>query len=61
MFLISVHNNFYIILGSYLEGHVKINSSLNFMYSIGFQGSKISMFFLENLLQSKFWNYFQAK
>ena len=49
MFLLSVQNNFF-IMSSYVEEHVKKNSSLNFMSSIGFQASKICMYFLENLL-----------
>ena len=62
MFLLSAQNNFYIISSSYVAGYVKINSSLNFMSLVGFQASKIWMFFLlENLLQSKYWNHFQAE
>ena len=45
MFLLSAHNNFYIILRSYVEDHVKKNSSLNFMSMAGFQASKIWTFF----------------
>ena len=45
MFLLSAQNNFYIILSSYVEGHVQKYSSLNFMYSVGFQVSKIQMLF----------------
>ena len=42
---IKFQNNFYIVLNSYVEGHVKKNSILNFMSSVGFQASKIWMFF----------------
>ena len=59
MFLLITQNNFYIILSSYVEGHVK--KILNFMLLVGFQVSKIWMYFWENLLQSKFWNHFQAE
>ena len=45
MFLLSVQINFYIILSSYIEGHVKQNSSLNFMSLVGFPASEIWMFF----------------
>ena len=61
MFLLSAQNNFYIILSSYVQRHVHNNSSLNFMSAVGFQASKIWMFFLENLLQSQFGNHFQAE
>ena len=57
MFLLSVQNNFYIILSSYVEVHLKQNSSLNFMLLVGFQASEIWMFFFfffVNLLQNKF-------
>ena len=45
MFLLSAQNNFYIILSSYVEGHVQKDSSLNFMSSVGFQASKMWMIF----------------
>ena len=45
MFLLSVQNNFYIILSSYVERHAKQNSSLNFMSLVGFQASEIWIFF----------------
>ena len=45
MFLLSVQTNFHIILSSYIEGHLKQNSSLNFMSLVGFQASEIWMFF----------------
>ena len=45
MLLLSAQNSFYIILSSYLEGHVQKNSSLNFMSLVGFQASKMWMFF----------------
>ena len=48
-------------MSSYVEAHVKKKSSLNFMSLVGFQASKICMFFLENLLQSKFWIVFKLK
>ena len=44
MFLLNAQNSLYIILSSYV-GHVKKKSSLNSMSLIGFQVSKISMFF----------------
>ena len=45
MFLSSIQNNFYIVLSSYVEGHLQKNSILNFMASVGFQASKIWMLF----------------
>ena len=45
MFLLSAHNNCYIILSSYVERHLQKNSSLNFMPLVGFQASKIWIFF----------------
>ena len=45
MFLLCAQNNFYIKMSSYVEGHVQKNSSLNFMSLVGFQASKIWMFF----------------
>ena len=45
MFLLSAQNNFYVTLSSYVEEHVKKSSSLNLMSSVGFQASKIWMFF----------------
>ena len=45
MFLLNAQNNFYIILSSYVEGHVQKNSSLNFMSAVGFQASEIWIFF----------------
>ena len=53
MFLLSAQI-FFVILSSYVEGHVNKKSSLNFMSSVGSQASKSWMFFLENLLQIKF-------
>ena len=44
MFLLSAQNKFY-IMSSYAENHVKKNSSLNYVSSVGFQASKICMFF----------------
>ena len=44
MFVLSAHNNFYIILGSYVEEHVIKNPSLNFMSLGGFQAFKIWIF-----------------
>ena len=43
--LLSVQNYFYFTLSSYVQEHVKNSSSLNFMSSVGFQTSKIGMFF----------------
>ena len=43
MFLLSAQNNFSIMLYSYV--HVQKNSSLNFLSLVGFQASKIWMFF----------------
>ena len=45
MFILSVQNNFYVILSSYVEAHVIKKSSLNFISPFGFQASKIWMFF----------------
>ena len=62
MFLLSSHNNFCILLSSYVEGHVKKKIwSLYFMSLVGFQASKIWMLFLENLPWSKFWNNLWAE
>ena len=41
MFLLSVQNDFYIILSSYVEGYMKKNSSLSFMSLVGLKASKI--------------------
>ena len=41
MFLLSAQSNFYIVLSSYVEGHVEKNSGLNFLSSVGFQAPKI--------------------
>ena len=45
MFQFSAQNNFYIILSLYVEGHMQKSLSLNFMCPVGFQASKIWMFF----------------
>ena len=45
MFLLSVQNNFYIILSSCVERYMKKISSLNFMSLVGFQASKMWKFF----------------
>ena len=45
MFLLSAQNNFYVIMRSDVEGCVKKNPSLNFLSLVGFQASKICMFF----------------
>ena len=45
MFLLSAQNNFDIISSLCVEGHVKKNSSLNFVSLVGFQASTICMFF----------------
>ena len=45
MFLLSAQNNFYIVLSSYVQGHVKKYSGLNFMSSVDFHASKIWMSF----------------
>ena len=47
MFLSTAENKFYLIMSSYVEEHVKKNSSLNFMSLVGFQASKTCIF-LEN-------------
>ena len=60
MFLLSAQNNFYIILSSYVEGLVQKNSSLNFMSSVGFQVSKIWMFFWK-LFVELFWKSFSGR
>ena len=54
MFLLSVQTNFYIILSSYIEGHVKQNSSLNFMSFVGFPASEIWTFFLKIYCRASF-------
>ena len=41
MFLLSAQNNVCTILRLFVEGYVKSKSSLNFMYLVGFQASKI--------------------
>ena len=53
-FLLSAQDNFYIILGSYVEGHVKKKSSLNFMSLVGFQVSKIWKFSLKTYCVASF-------
>ena len=65
MFLLSVQNNFF-IMSSYVEEHVKKNSSLNFMSSIGLQASKICMYFfgkftVEQVLKSFLGRYNSLK
>ena len=40
MFLLNTENNFVTIFSSCVEGHVKKNSIMNFMSSVGFQASK---------------------
>ena len=45
MFLISAQNKFYVIMSSYVEKHVKKNSSLNFMSLVGFQASQTCISF----------------
>ena len=60
MFLLSVQNNFYIIWDAYVEGHVKKNSSLNLMSWVGFQASKIWMFFGKIFLEL-FWKSFSGR
>ena len=56
MFLLRAQNNFYVLLSSCVERHVKKNSNLNIMSSVGFQDSKIWMFFgkltVEQVLKS---------
>ena len=54
MFLLSARNNFYVIMSSYLEEHVKKISSLNFMSLLGFQASKSCMFFWKNYYRASF-------
>ena len=61
MFLLSAQKIFYIILSSYVEGHVQKNSSLNFMSPVGFQASKIWNFLRKISWQSQFGNYFQVE
>ena len=60
MFLLSNQNNFYIILSSYVEGHVQKNSSLNFMSLVGFQTCKIWMFFWK-IFVDLFWKSFWGR
>ena len=45
MYLLSAQSDFYIILSSYVESHVKKNSSVNFMSSVGFRPPKSECFF----------------
>ena len=66
MFLLGIQNNFYIILSSYVEGHVKKKqtnkqTTLKFHVFSWFPGLQNLWVFLENLLWSKFWNHFQAE
>ena len=60
MILLIAQSNFCVTLSSYVEGHVKKKSSLNFMSLVGFQAPK-SGFFLENFLWSQFGNHFQVE
>ena len=53
MFLLSAQNN-YILLSSYVEGHVKKNPSLNFMSPVGFHALKICMFFWKSYYRAIF-------
>ena len=57
--MLSAQNKFYIVLSSYVKELVKKNSSVNFM--VGFQASKIWLFYLENLLVEQVLNHFQAE
>ena len=52
MFLLRACNNFHIILSPYVEGHMQKNSSLNFKSLIGFQASRIWMFFQKKICVS---------
>ena len=60
MFLLSAHNIFYIILCSYVEGHVKkVKSEFHaFGWFPGVQNLEV---FLENLLCTKFQNHLPAE
>ena len=51
MFLLSAQNSFYIMLSSYVEGHVQKNWSLNFLRQ-WFAGLQNLDDFFENFLQS---------
>ena len=57
MFLLNAQNNFDILLSLYIEGHmIKKDASLNLMSLVGFQASKIWIFFgkftVEQVLKS---------
>ena len=54
MFLLSARNNFYVIMSSYLEEHVKKKFKSKFHVFAWFSGLQILHVFLEKLLQSKF-------
>ena len=53
MFLLSAQNNFSFILSSYVEEHVKKSSNLNLMSLVGFQASKIWVFFWKTSFQAE--------
>ena len=46
LFLLYFQNSFWVILSWHVEEHVKQNSSLNFVSLVGFQASKVWVFFL---------------
>ena len=58
---LSAQNNSYIILSSYVEGHVQKNSTLNFMSLVGFQASKIWTFFFGKFFMELFWKSFSGR
>ena len=51
MLILGAQDNSHIILSYYVEGHLKKNSNLNFMSSIDFQASKISIFLGSNTVK----------
>ena len=59
LLLLSVQNNFHIILSSYVEGYVKKNLSLNFTSLVRLQASKIWMVFKK--ITAEFLTHFQAE
>ena len=61
MFLLSAQNNFYVILRSYLESYVKKNSSLNFVFLVGFQAFKILKFICKIYFEASLQIIFRKK
>ena len=61
MFLVSNQSNFYLIMSSYVEGHVEKSISLNFMSLVGFQTFKIYGFFWKTYCRARFEIIFRQK